>query len=162
SPHPCSGAQAPLSRFPTILVDVTHELPEVLRIGIGPRKPRVVRTGTVSRDYPTNTQRITVSRIDYTGVATPIGSDGRESTGHGLQNGHAPPLPSTRRNEAVRRTIQRRQLVVRKLAVVDQMNATAVLVELQGPDPVRNVVPIAAHDLTDQHRRLAAAKRGVE
>src|SRR4051794_25201462 len=60
-PHPCSGAQATLSRFPTVLVDVTHELPEVLRIGIGPRKPRVVRVGTVSRHYPTNTQRITVS-----------------------------------------------------------------------------------------------------
>src|SRR5258706_14529570 len=40
--------------------------------------------------------------------------------------------------------------------------APAVLVEWKGPDPVRNVVPIAARDLADQNRRLAAAKRGVE
>src|SRR5258708_39757811 len=43
------------------------------------------------------------------------------------------------------------------------MMAAAALVELQGPNLVRNVVRrIAAHDLAAQHRRLAATKGGIE
>ena len=82
--------------------------PEVVGVGLGPLEALVVGAAGLGAAPPAHVQRVADAVVEEVGRAAPVGGDGGQPAGHGLQHRHAPALAPGGQHEAVGRAVERR------------------------------------------------------
>src|SRR5664280_429671 len=146
-----------------VLEDVAEQVGEMLGIGVGPSDALVIRGARVGGEEAADPQRVRDPLVDELRVRAPVRRDGRQPAGHRLHERHVPALAASGRHVAIRGSVERAELVIRELPVVQKRDAPAARRQAESLDLRPDVRgPVDVDDLADEDRGVLPAKGLVE